>query len=163
MRLSLNSQRSVCLCLPSAGIKGVCYHTLNSQKSVCLCLPDIGIKGVCYHTLKTQMSISTSVPWSHRGQYASASQALGLKVCTTTPNYSLSFLLTLRTLTFSLHIFLTHWKPFRGFLQLWIFLLLYISLFLTTGVFKERMKAVALMAESSPFLSFPALLQRYQL
>ena len=25
-RLALNSQRSVCLCFPSAGIKGVCHH-----------------------------------------------------------------------------------------------------------------------------------------
>ena len=49
-RLSLNSQRSVCLCLPSAGIKDVCYHTLNSQKSVCLCLLGIGIKSVYHHT-----------------------------------------------------------------------------------------------------------------
>ena len=40
--------------------------------------------------------------------------------------------------------------------------LLYISLFLTTWVFKKRMKAVALTARSSPLLSFPALWLRYQ-
>ena len=34
----------------SAGIKGVCYHTLNSQRSVYLCLPSIGIKAVYRHT-----------------------------------------------------------------------------------------------------------------
>jgi hypothetical protein len=25
-RLTLNSQRSTCLCLPSAGVKGMCHH-----------------------------------------------------------------------------------------------------------------------------------------
>ena len=69
---------------------------------------------------------STSTPWSHRGQYASASQALGLKMCTTTPNSSFSFLLTLRTLTFSLHIYtVNHLEVFFKFESYFY----YISLF----------------------------------
>jgi hypothetical protein len=29
--LAMNSWRYVCLCLPSAGIKGICYHCLSDK------------------------------------------------------------------------------------------------------------------------------------
>ena len=36
-RLALNSQRFVCLCLPSAGIKGVCHYCLAVKNNLKTC------------------------------------------------------------------------------------------------------------------------------
>ena len=95
-------------------------------------------------------------PWSHRAQSTSASQALGLKVCTSTSNYTV-FFFTLRTLTFIQHVFLKHCKLFRGFLPVWIspycishFFWLHKSL--PSSIW--RVKFRTLTAGSFPFLSF---------
>ena len=124
------------------------------------------------------LKVSATTPWIHRGLSASASQTLGLKACATIPwthrDLSVSasqalglkpphpttlFFSTLRTLTFSLQIFLTHCKPFRGFLHLWMSLYCISLFFLTTWVFNllsnmERIKAVAFMAGSAHSLAF---------
>ena len=123
------------------------HHTLKSKSSIYLCLPGIGIKGVYHQTLKSQRSIYLCLPRvGIKGVYHHA-QLLSF------------FLFTLRTnfKTFVLHIFLTHCKPFRGFLPLWISLYC-ISLFF----WSHEPKTVALTAGSRPFLSFPASWQRYQ-
>jgi hypothetical protein len=77
------TQKSACLCLPSAGIKGVCHHArlfLVFQDRVSLCSP--GCPGT--HSVN-QAGLKLKNP------PASASQVLGLKSCATTAQHELLF------------------------------------------------------------------------